>query len=89
MEKITENHKIVIKHLRKSRELSKHILKVNNECGSALISHSFEIRTEIEPGIVMYSKIDFIPLIRLYKTGQSKIVNDENLLNEDIEDVTD
>ncbi len=85
----TKEHMVIIKHLRKTRELGKHILKVNNEYGSALISHGFEIRSEIDPGIVMYSKVDFIPLIRMYKTGKDKIVDDENLLNEDIENVTD
>ena len=84
-----ETHRIIVKHLRKSRELGQHVLKVSNEYGSALISHRFEIRTEIAQGIVIYSKVNFLPEIRLYKKGQKKIISDENLLNEDIEDVAD
>ena len=85
---ITKDHKIVVSHLRKSRELAKHILKVTNSYGSALIEHKFIIKTKLSPGIDMITEIEFLPLIRLYKEGEDKIVNDENLINEDIEDVT-
>lgn len=84
---ITKEHKIIVTHLRKSRSLAKHILKVTNSYGSALIEHKFVIKTPISEKTDMITEIEFLPLIRLYKKGEDKIVSDENLINEDIEDV--
>ena len=81
-----KEHKVVVRHLRKARDFGKQILNTTPEDGSALISHEFVIKTEVEPGSVMESRISFLPLVRLYKDGKDKIVNDENLLNEDVED---
>ena len=83
---ITKNHKIVVTHLRKSRELAKYILKVTNSYGSALIEHKFIIKTKVSPDVDMITEIDFLPLLRLYKEGKNKIVSDENLINEDAEE---
>ena len=85
---ITKDHKIIVKHLRKSRSLAKHILKVSNSYGSALIEHKFVIKTPLSKEVDMITEIEFLPLIRLYKKGEDKIIDDENLINEDIEDVT-
>ena len=88
MQKITNEHKIIVEHLRESRNLSKNILKVSNEYGSAIIEHKFIIKNHISEKIDMITEITFLPMIRLYKQGKTKIIDDENLLNEDIEDVT-
>ena len=82
---MVKEHEIIIKHLRKSRELGKHILTVVPETGSAIISHKVVIKTVVSERINVESEIKFLPLIRLYKTGRSKIVDNENLLNEDVE----
>lgn len=84
---LRSEHEIIIKHLRKSRELGKHILKVSPETGSAIISHKFIVTSFVDDRIELKTEIDFLPIIRLYKSGQNKIVDDEDLLNEDIENV--
>ena len=87
-QQFTKEHKIVVAHLRKSRDLGKHILKISNKYGSALIEHKFVIKTVVSPKIDMVTEIEFLPIIRLYKPDKNKIVDDENLINEDIEDVS-
>lgn len=82
---MNERHKIIIKHLRKARSIGKHILKVVSIEGSAVITHSFKIETVVSDTETMITTIEFLPSIRLYKKEGSKIVDDENLLNEDIE----
>lgn len=84
---VLPEHEIIVAHLRKSRNISKHILKVNNEYGSALIEHKIVLKTHVDDRIDMVTEISFLPFLRLYKTGKNKIVDDENLLNEDIENV--
>jgi len=88
MQKLTKEHKIIVDHLRTSRDFGKHILQVSNEYGSALISHKFIIKTEINEVVTMETEIEFMPIIRLYKSGNNKIVDDEDLINEDVEDVS-
>lgn len=87
-QQFTKEHKIVVAHLRKSRDLGKHILKISNEYGSALIEHKFILKTVVGTKVEMVTEIEFLPIIRLYKPDKSKIVDDENLINEDIEDVS-
>lgn len=82
---MTPEHEIIIKHLRKSRDLGKNILAVSNEYGSALIEHKFVLKTVVSPKVEMITEIEFLPIIRLYKSDKNKIVDDENLINEDIE----
>ena len=84
---ITPEHEIIIKHLRKSRELGKQILETTPMMGSALISHKFKLTTFVDDRIEMITEIDFLPSIRLYKPGQNTIVDDEDILKEDIENV--
>lgn len=86
-QEVAPEHEIIVKHLRKSRALGKHILKVAPDTGSALISHKFKLTTFVSDRLEMITEIDFLPVIRLYKTGQNKIVDNEDLLNEDIENV--
>jgi len=86
-QKMTPQHKIFVRHLRKTRNLAKYVLKVSNEYGSALIEHKFVVETKIRPGTTLISEVEFLPLVRLYKNGKGKIVSDENLINEDEEDV--
>lgn len=82
---MTPEHEIIVRHLRKSRDLGKHILTVSNGYGSALIEHKFKLTTLVSDRIEMITEITFMPNIRLYKSTGSKIVDDESLLNEDIE----
>lgn len=84
---VIPEHEIIVKHLSKSRDLGKHILEVSPQTGSALISHKFKLTTHVSDRIEMITEIDFMPTIRLYNKGQNKIVNDENLLNEDVVNV--
>ena len=51
----------------------------------AIISHKVVLKTVVGERIDMVTEIDFMPIIRLYKPGQNKIVDDEDLLNEDVE----
>ena len=53
-----------------------------------MIEHKFVIKTVVSPKIDMVTEIEFLPIIRLYKPDKNKIVDDENLINEDIEDVS-
>lgn len=87
VKKISPEQEIIVRHLRKSRDISKHILKVSNAYGSALISHKYVLTTFVDDRIEMKTEIDFLPVIRLYKKDQNKIVDNEDLLNEDIENV--
>ena len=80
-----KEHEIIVQHLRKSRDISKHILKVVPGTGSAIICHKFIIKTVVSERIVIESEIKFLPLIRMYKAGEDKIVDNEDLLNEDVE----
>lgn len=82
---MTQEHDIIVRHLRKSRDIGKHVLKVVTETGSVIIKHKFIVTTFVSEKIVMESTICFLPLTRMYKKGKDKIVDDENLLNEDIE----
>lgn len=81
---ITNTHKIIVKHLRQSRFYGKHILKVTNEYGSVIIKHSIHVETKINKSDTMITELNFLPIVRLYKKG-NKIINDENLINEDLE----
>ena len=80
---LAPEHEIVIKHLRKSRELGKHILKITPQVGSSVIKHKFIVKSCVTDRVEMISEITFLPLIRLYK--KDKIVDDENIMNEDVE----
>ena len=82
---LTKEHKIIVSHLRKSRDIGKHILKVVPDIGSAMIEHKFVLKTCVSDRVEMKSEISFLPEIRMYKSMGSKIVDDESLLKEDIE----
>lgn len=82
---VTSEHEIIVSHLRKSRDIGKHILTVVPETGSAIICHKVVLKTVVGERITIESEIKFLPLIRLYKTGKNKIVDNEDLLNEDAE----
>jgi hypothetical protein len=76
----------LIRHLRRSRHYAKEILNVTSQYGSAIISHKVEVKTPINDNETLISTIEMLPDVRLYRRGNTKIVNDENLLNEDVED---
>jgi len=80
---LAPEQEIIVKHLRKSRDLSKHILKITPGVGSSVIKHKFIVTSCVSDRVEMISEITFLPLIRLYKTD--KIVDDENIMNEDVE----
>lgn len=82
---MTSEHEIIVGHLRKSRDIGKHILKVVPETGSAIIEHKFIIKTFLSERINMESEITFLPNVRMYKKPGVTIVDDESLLKEDVE----
>lgn len=75
-----------IEHLRKSRYYAKELFFMAPEKGSILISHRVEIKTPINDNETMITVIDMLPVTRIYRTKNAKIVDDENLLNEDMEE---
>jgi hypothetical protein len=83
---MTNTNKQLIRHLRRGRHYAKEILNVTSQYGSAIISHKVEVKTPLNDNETMITTIEMLPDIRLYRKGNTKIVNDENLLNEDMED---
>ena len=84
---MTKEKEVIVKHLRKSREMGIHILENTPGKGSAIIEHKFKLVTQVSERVEMISEITFMPGIRLYKEGENKIVDDEDLLKEDVENV--
>jgi hypothetical protein len=66
----------------------KELFNVAPEKGSVLISHKVEIKTPINDNETMITVVDMLPITRIYRTKNAKIVSDENLLNEDTEEST-
>jgi hypothetical protein len=75
-----------VQHLRKSRHYAKGFLDATSEFGSVLISHKIIITTPLADNEILETTIDMLPVVRLYRTNNTKIVDDENLLNEDMEE---
>jgi hypothetical protein len=78
----------LVRHLRRARFYAKELFNVAPEKGSVLISHKVEIKTPINDNETMITVVDMLPVTRIYRTKNTKIVNDENLLNEDTEEST-
>lgn len=78
----------LVRHLRRARFYAKELFYVAPEKGSVLISHKVEVKTPLNDNETMISVIDMLPATRIYRTKNAKIVNDENLLNEDTEEST-
>lgn len=76
------SEKIILSHhLRKSRKIAKAVLKTLPLKSSVIISHRIELRDGISTVI---TEIE-VTGTRFYKSGASKIINDETLLKELIE----
>ena len=82
---MNETHKQLVRHLRKSRHYGKIMLNLTSQYGSALISHKVIVKTPLNDNEMLETTIDLLPVVRLYRKGNNKIVEDENLLNEDEE----
>jgi hypothetical protein len=87
-EERTKANTQLIRHLRRSRFYAKELFSVAPEKGSVLISHRVEVKTPINDNETMITVIDMLPVTRIYRTKNAKIVDDENLLNEDTEEST-
>jgi hypothetical protein len=83
---MTKANTQLIRHLRSVRFYAKEFFNVAPEKGSVLISHRVEIKTPINDNETMITVIDMLPVTRIYRTKNTKIVSDENLLNEDTEE---
>jgi len=70
-----------INHLRQSREIAKHLLKIGKNETSALISHKVVIK---DNKVTLETEIDLLPIRRIYKQG-SKLVEDNDLTFEMLE----
>lgn len=87
MDNITVNlmpeHEIIVSHLRKSRDIGKHILKIVPEAGSAIIEHKIILITQISEKEVIKSTISLLPIVRIYKKNGMLVINDVNIATEE------
>ena len=78
-----EKHKIIVSHLRKSREYGKHILKIVPGVGSAVIEHEITLTTQISEKENIKSTITLLPIVRIYKKNGTLLINDEKIATEE------
>jgi len=76
---------IIKRHLKESHRISKHPIFLR-DYGSAIIEHRMIIRTVVNEHITMESEITFMPLVRRYQKGKEKIIDDDNLVYEVMEE---
>jgi len=69
------------KHLRLSREIGKHLLKIGKNETSVVIEHKIDVENDTAK---LHTSITLLPIRRLYKDGD-KIISDEDLLYEMLE----